>query len=228
MFERDDDIYASAPMRRLQDDQMRLLAPVLQRCSGTHALLVTAAASDAPPASPMLGCWATIHFDKGRYLGDLKAAADEPMPFVDDAFQLILMRHVLEVVATPAAILDEAVRALAPGGVLVITGVHPLSIWAPWFLWRGRPAIRRLHFPFGLNSALLRSGMEVERMVRVGRIWPGRPSTGTVPANMLGGGYVLVARKRRHTVTRLRLNRVGAPVSANGGLSPGTRRNAAL
>lgn len=228
MFERDDEIYASAPMRRLQDDQMRLLAPVLQRCSGTHALLLTASAADAPPASPMLGCWATLHFDKGRYLGDLKAAADEPLPFIDDAFQLILMRHVLEVAAMPAAILDEAVRTLAPGGVLVITGVHPVSVWAPWFFWRGRPDVRHLHFPLGLNSALLRSGMEVERVERVGRIWPGRPSTDTVPANVLGGGYVLIARKRRHTVTRLRLNRVGAPISATVGLSRGTRRSAAL
>ncbi|MEP7185483.1 MAG: methyltransferase domain-containing protein [Rhodanobacter sp.] len=227
MFERDDDIYASAPMRRLQEDQMRLLAPVLQRCSGTHALLLTACASDAPPASPMLGCWTTLCFDKGRYLGDLNAAVDEPMPFVDDAFQLILMRHVLEMVNTPAAILDEAVRTLAPGGVLVITGLHPISVWAPWFFWRGRPGVRRLVFPIGLNGALLRGGMEVERIDRVGRIWPG-PSTCAMPANVLGGGYVLIARKRHHTVTRLRLNRVGAPVSVNGSLSPGTRRSAAL
>lgn len=227
MFKRDDDIYASAPMRRLQDDQMRVLAPVLQRCSGTHALLLSASADEVPPASLMLGCWATLHFDKGRYLGDVKAAADEPMPFIDDAFQLILMRHVLEVVAKPVAILNEVFRTLAPGGVLVITGVHPVSAWAPWFCWCGRPGVRRLHFPLGLNGTLLRGGMDVERIERVGRIWPGRSSTGALPTRVFGGGYVLIARKRRYTVTRLRLNRVGAPVSVNSGLSPGTRRSAA-
>ncbi|MDQ6647798.1 MAG: class I SAM-dependent methyltransferase, partial [Pseudomonadota bacterium] len=198
MFERDNDIYASAPMRRLQNDQKRVLAPVLQRCSGTHALLLTTCAGDMPPAAPMLGCWATLCFDKGRYRGDLDAAADEPMPFVDDAFQLIVMRHVLEVVTSPAALLDEAVRTLAPGGVLAITGVHPISVWSPWFCWRGRPGVRRLLFPFGLNSALLRGGLEVERIDRVGQIWPGL-SRGMLPANLLGGGYVLIARKRPHT-----------------------------
>ncbi|MDQ6646768.1 MAG: methyltransferase type 11, partial [Pseudomonadota bacterium] len=61
---------------------------------------------------------------------------------------------------------------------------------------------------------------------RVGRIWPG-PSTSTLPGNLLGGGYVLIARKRPHSVTRLRLTRVGAPVAANGSLAAGTQRSAA-
>lgn len=229
MFEHDD-IYASAPLRRLQDEQMRALVPDLQRCHGTHALLLTATAacSDVPPASPMLGCWAVLRFSRDSYRGDLKAAANEPLPFIDDAFQLILMRHVLEVVATPLAVLDDAVRMLAPGGLLVITGVHPASTWSPWFRWRGRPWVRQLHFPLGLNGALLRAGMEVERITRVGRSWPGGLPTAAEPGGVLGGGYVLVARKRHYTVTRLRLNRVAVRVSANGRLSPETRRSAAL
>lgn len=225
MFEHDD-IYASAPLRRLQDEQMRALIPDVQRCHGTHALLLTATRSDVPPASPMLGCWAVLRFVGDSYRGDLMAAANEPLPFIDDAFQLILMRHVLEVVATPVDVLTDAVRMLEPGGVLVITGVHPFSIWSAWFCWRGRMGVRRLHFPFGLNGALLRAGMEVERITRVGRSWPGGRSTGAGLGCLLGGGYVLVARKRRQTVVRLRLNRVVARVPANGRLSPETRRSA--
>lgn len=228
MSDSDRDVYASAPMRRLRHEQIGVLTVDLQRCSGTHALQLCAAPGDVPPASPMLGCWTTLHYDRGSYTGDLKAAADEPLPFVDEAFKLILMRHVMEVVSTPAAVLEDAVRMLAPGGLLVIAGVHPMSAWSPWFWWRGRHAIRRLHFPLGLNRSLRAVGMEVERIARVGRSWPGWPSTATVSGNMLGGGYVLVARKRRHTITRLRLDRVGVPVSTNGRLAPETRRSAAL
>ena len=43
MHQRDNDIYASAPLRRLLDEQTRVLTPELQRCFGTHALLLGAA-----------------------------------------------------------------------------------------------------------------------------------------------------------------------------------------
>lgn len=227
MFERNDDIYASAPMCRLRQEQMRSLSPDVQRCSGTHALLLTAAADDVPPTSPLLGCWMTLRFDKDRYAGDVVAAAGEPLPFIDDAFQLVLMQHVLEVASAPAAVLNDVLRMLAPGGVLMIAGLHPLSAWSPWFWWHGRRTVQRLHFPLGLNGALLGAGMEVERLTRVGRSWPARPSTSAVPDNIFGGGYVLVARKRRHTTTRLRLSRVGAQVASHGRLSAETRRSAA-
>lgn len=227
MVERDDDIYASAPMCRLRQEQMRSLSPDVQRCSGTHALLLTAAAGDVPPSSPLLGCWMTLHFNKNRYTGDVIAAANEPLPFIDEAFQVVLIHHVLEVTSAPVAVLDDSLRMLAPGGVLVITGLHPISAWSPWFWWRGRRTVQRLHFPLGLNGTLLGAGMEVERMTRVGRSWPARSSTTGLPNNIFGGGYVLVARKQRQTTTRLRLSRIGTPLSSRGRLSAETRRSAA-
>jgi SAM-dependent methyltransferase len=227
MLERHDDIYASAPMCRLRQEQVRSLSADVQRCSGTHALLLTAAAGDVPPSSPLLGCWMTLHFNKGRYTGDLTAAASEPLPFIDDAFQLVMIQHVLEVASAPVAVLDDALRMLAPGGLLVITGLHPISAWSPWFWWRGRRTVQRLHFPLGLNGKLLGAGMDVERLARVGRSWPARPSTLGLPENIFGGGFVLVARKRRHTTTRLHLSRIGTPLSSRGPLSAETRRRAA-
>jgi SAM-dependent methyltransferase len=169
----------------------------------------------------------TLHFNKDRYTGDVIAAASEPLPFSDDAFQLVLIQHVLEVTSAPLAVLDDALRMLAPGGVMVITGLHPISAWSPWFWWRGRHTVQRLHFPLGLNGTLLDAGMEVERLTRVGRSWPARPSTVAVPDNIFGGGYVLVARKRRQTMTRLHLSRIGTPLSSRGPLSAETRRRAA-
>ena len=207
---------------------MRLLAPEVQRCSGTHGLLLTASPDDLPPASPMLGCWATLHLQGGTYVGDVKAAADEPLPFVDDAFQFVLMRHVLERVPMPTPMLDEAVRVLEPGGVLAVTGIHPLSVWLLWVFWRARGVVGHLKFPLGISAALLRAGMEIQSIKRVGRSWPRQTSAGSLPGNLLGGGYVLIARKRRHTVTRLRVSRVPVAVSSGGHLSPGTRRSAAL
>lgn len=228
MHQRENDIYASAPLRRLLDEQTRVLTPELQRCFGTHALLLGAYADDAPPALPMLGSWTTLHLGSGRYQGDLRAAADEALPFVDDAFDLVLLRHVLEVAPSASALLAEAGRVLAPGGVLALTGVHPVSGWAPWFCWRTRGKSRALQMPLRLGHLLQQDGLEVERVQRVGRLWPGLTQPHAAAANLLGGGYVLIARKRRRMVTPLRLKPVPVRVPPNSQLSPGARRSSAL
>jgi SAM-dependent methyltransferase len=227
MLQRDQDIYASAPLRRLLDDQMRVMAPDLQRCFGAHALLVGASVDDAPPARSMFSCWTRLGVAGGRYRGDLQAATDEPLPFVDDAFELVMLRHALEVVPASSALLAEAIRVLAPGGVLVLTGVHPLSGWAPWVYWRARGARPALQFPLQLSQTLQQAGFEIERVRRVGRLWPGvaaRPAA----ASGWGGGYVLIARKSRRAATPLRLKPLPIRVPSNSQLSPGTRRSSAL
>lgn len=228
MHQRDDDIYASAPLRRLLDEQTRALTPELQRCFGTHGLLLCASANDKPPALPMLGCWTSLRLDNDRYRGDLQAATNEPLPFVDDAFDLVVLRHVQEVTPSASALLNDAIRILAPGGVLVLTGVHPLSGWAPWFYWRTRGKSQTLQMPLRLGHDLRQAGLEIERVQRVGRLWPGRETTGSTPGSAFGGGYVLIARKRRRMAAPLRIKPMPVRVSSGGQLSPGTRRSSAL
>lgn len=227
MFERYDDIYASQPMYRLRQEQMRSLSVDVQRCSGTHALSLDAAAGDDPPKAPLLGCWTTLHLRGDRYIGDVVAAANEPLPFSDDAFQLVLIQHLLEVVSMPAAVLTDALRILAPGGMLAIAGLHPISLWSPWFCWKGRGTVKRMKFPYALNATLHNAGMELERVARVGRSWPSRAPIGALVDNIFGGGYVLIARKRRHTMNRLQLGRIATPLASHGRLSAEIRRSAA-
>lgn len=228
MHHRDDDIYASAPLRRLLDAQQRALMPELQRCYGTHALLLDAFADDVPPALPMLGCWTVLQLARGRYRGDLLAATDEPLPFVDDAFELVLLRHALEQAPMASALLDEAVRVLAPGGVLVLTGVHPVSGWSPWFHWRARGRRFALQMPWRLGYRLRGAGLEVEQVQRVGRMWPGLAVRTIAPVSPWGGGFVLIARKRRRMATPLRIRPAAVAVPASNRLSPGTRRSSAV
>lgn len=228
MHQRDNDIYVSAPLRRLREAQTRALVPELQRCFGAHALLLSAARNDTPPPLPMLGCWAHLCLDQGRYAGDLHAAADEPLPFVDDAFDLVLLSHALEVSPAASALLCDAVRVLAPGGVLALTGVHPLSGWTPWLRWKLQGRSLSLQLPLRLERLLRQAGLDIELTQRVGRGWPGQPTSGRASSNAFGGGYVLIARKHRRQGTPLRIKPVTVPVPAGRQLSPGTRRSAAM
>lgn len=229
MPQRDHDIYATAPVRRLLGEQTRAMTPALQRSVGDYALLIGAAADDAPlPALPMLGCWIKLQVRADGYHGDLRAQADESLPFIDDAFELVLLQHALEATPMPASLLDEAVRVVSPGGVLAITGIHPISTWGPWFRWRSRGQQMALKMPLQLSHVLQQAGFEIEQIQRVGCALPGSANAHALSTQLLGGGYVLIARKRRRAVTPLRLQPKPLPVVPSGRLSPSTRRSASL
>ncbi|RUL79697.1 methyltransferase domain-containing protein [Dyella choica] len=222
MPQRAHDIYASAPMRSLLADETMAYMPDVRRCAGSRALLLSAASDDKPPNPPYLGQWVTLRLAEGRFRGDVCASADEPLPFMGESFDLILLRHALEL--SPLS-LDEVVRVLAPGGMLVLTGISPLSGWTPWWLWRTRGSTTQARSPFQLAARLRRAEVQVERVQRVGQALPlSSAASGRVPG-WLGGGYVLVARKRgpASAPTRLRPKPVTAPVRA--GLAPGARRS---
>jgi SAM-dependent methyltransferase len=228
MYQHDNDIYVSAPLRRLRAAQARALMPELQRCFGTHALLLSAARDDAPPSLPLLGCWVRLCLEQDGYAGDLRAAAAEPLPFVDDAFELVLLSHVLEVSPVAPALLTDAVRVLAPGGVLALTGVHPLSGWTPWLRWQPHGRSLSLQMPSRWQRLLRQAGLDIELTRRVGRGWPGQAASGDVSSNVLGGGYVLIARKRRRQASLPRSKPVKVAIPRARQLSPGTRRSAAM
>ena len=169
-----------------------------------------------------------MQIEGDRYRGDLRAAGDESLPFIDDAFELVLLQHALEATTLPASLLGEAIRVLAPGGLLAITGVHPMSAWAPWIRWRLRNKSLALSMPLRLMNDLQREGFEIEQVRRVGCVLPGSSSTHAISAKVFGGGFVLIARKRRQAVTPLRIQPKPLAVPAGGRLSPSTRRSASL
>lgn len=225
MAQRDLDLYASKPMRGLLAAEAQALAPELQRCAGTYALQVSAIARDLPPASPMLDRWVHLHLDGSHCKGDLHTRLDEPLPFVDDAFGLVLLSHALEVAPDAQALLREAARVLAPGGMLALTGMHPASGWLPWLLWRGQRGVS-LESPLRIGHWLRGAELNVERVQRVGPMWP---SSAIVPhhGGPLGGGYLLIARKRRQAAAPIRLRPRAIAAAPVAGLAPGARRSAA-
>lgn len=193
-------------MRALQEAQSRVVLPELQRCAGSYGLLLATSGGDAPPALPLLACWVHLRVLGGQYGGDLVGATDEPLPFADDAFDVVWLRHALEVLPLSAPVLQEAIRVLAPGGMLVIAGLHPLGGWAPWFYWSTRGSMQHLHAPLWLGHTLRRAGMDIVGTRRVGHPWPMAGSGGGACSGLWGGGYVLMARKQRCLVTPLRLH----------------------
>ena len=216
-------IYASAPLRSLLAAEVAALQPQLQHCSGDYGLLI--ATSDLPaPALPMLACWAELQLVDDLYRGALRARQDESLPFLDESFGLVLLRHALERAVSPMNLLRDAVRVLTPGGLLAITGVHPLSAWAPWLRWHTKAQPISLPMPLLVGEWLRREHMQIDQIQRVGPVLPRAMDTAASTPSLMSGGFTLLAHKRTPAMTpqRLDLRAAGSPRAP--ALASGARR----
>lgn len=197
------------------------MVPLLQRETGRRALHIGVADDDAVPPLPGM-TWTRLWLARDGYHGDLRGHADEQLPFIDEAFDLVWLQHALEPAPQVTALMAEACRVLAPGGVLVVTAVHPLGGWAPWFYWRTRGQRQALQWPWRLRLHLQREGLEIENLSRLGAHRPGAKQAGD---SRWGGAYLLLARKRRRAAIPMKLRPLPTRAPVNTRLSPGTRRH---
>ncbi len=220
----DHPLLGRAPAHRLLAAEAGALSAALSGQSGAHGLYVAAAHMHAAWL-PRIGCWTHLRLAEGLLHGDVEARADEPLPFVDEGFRVVVLSHVLEWTPHAAGLLDEAARVLAPEGILAVTGFHPFSAWLPWLLCRRRPR-PMLTAPGWLRQRLARHDVQALRVRRFGACIPGARSTWGQGG--LGGGFVLVARKRRAFVTPIDLRTARKRRAPAGGLwVPGTHRECA-
>lgn len=166
-------------------------------------------------------------------------ALPHALPLASDSVDVLVLPHSLEFSSDPHALLREAERALVPEGHLVILGLSPWGSWAPWRLarassgempWCERPlALSRVRDWVKLlglqvtrvQGYFYRPPLRSERVMRMlewveraGRRWPS-----------LGGGYLLVARKRVVTLTPVRPRWRPRRALVPGLSQPGMRRN---
>ena len=77
------------------------------------------------------------------------------LPFPDDSLDLLVLPHTLEWSHDPHTALREAARVLVPEGRLVISGLHPFSLWGLQQQWarlqqRAGSSVP-LHWPEGVQ-----------------------------------------------------------------------------
>jgi SAM-dependent methyltransferase len=146
-------------------------------------------------------------------------AQPDAVPVQTDSIDVIVLPHLLEFSERPHDVLREVDRVLIPEGHVVILGFNPFSLWNLWrwaLGWKGRvPWCGRFISATRMKDWLALLGFEViethyyffrpplqqkgllgklrflERLGR--RYWP-----------ILGGAYVMVARKHVITLTPIR------------------------
>lgn len=173
-------------------------ALVLQACAASRALEVRTRHLHA----------VRLHAAGDRLAGDAVCTADA-LPWEDEAFRLIVVQHVADVLPSDA-LADELARVLAPGGVLLWFGLNPWSPWLAWLHWQARRGLPLPH-PSQADAArrrLLRRQLAPVSVDYLGACWPNRGGASMLHdlrlLTPLRGAYLLTASKQRAVLTPLR------------------------
>ena len=193
----------------LREELARLPQHAARRPAG-RALVLQPCASNGELAIDTRHLTAVrLHADHAQLRGDVFCGADA-LPWEDDAFQLILAQHVVDVLPDAGLLMDELVRVLAPGGMLLCCGLNPWSPWLVWIHWRTR---RGLPVPRATPAdvarmRLLKRGLTPARAEHLGSCWPQHGRTcAAARASLLDplrGAWCIAAEKRRAVLTPLR------------------------
>lgn len=133
--------------------------------------------------------------------------AEDAWPVLEHGADVVLLQHALDFSLSPHRLLREAARCVRPGGHLLITGVHPWSLWGLCHLSAGDALGQaRCIAPSRIADWLHLLGFALEKRrfgcyrppLRSPR-WQARPGCIESLATRLqlpgGGFYLLVARK---------------------------------
>ncbi len=167
------------------------------------------------------GC-VSLSLDAAGRLGGPMVARADCLPFADDSLPRVVLQHALDLRPAPRALLREAVRALAPGGHLVVFGFDALSPT----IWRCRISRRGMRRNVGVNLPLrlaqLGTQLGLSDIHRFGfSVGEAPPREGGWPRP----AYALVARKNVRNVIALR-RAAPAAGAAVGGMVPAANRRA--
>lgn len=152
------------------------------------------------------------------------------LPLANEAIDLVVLQHVLDMSENPQQTLREAARVLNAGGRLVITGFNPYSLWGLWRqlrLKRGVPW--RANF---LTQARLKDWL---RLLSFGDfdikpVYDYAPDKGRLRLwlkaliDPLGAGYVLSAVKQEARVHLLKTHWRKRMIKPSFGLAGATRQ----
>ncbi len=136
--------FSSAAGERTALLEQQLLAQMLRRCWGENLCYMTLMKYGLD-----LSGHSAIRHAVRLYSPDLESLAHqttddasvilelEDWPLSDASCYSILLQHTLDIAEHPQQVVREVARVLAPGGLLIVLGFNP------WSLWRGQQQLQK-------------------------------------------------------------------------------------
>lgn len=226
-------LFAIAATQALLARELAATAPILSGVYGNFGLIVQPQATE-PTALPehLLGACVVLAAQDTRHLHGSLRCSVQALPFVGESFKLVIAQHVLEQIEDAQACAAELARVLAPEGIALVFGFNPFGTWRPWISWQQRYRTNRLHLQSAraAQACLARAHVDTLQVRFPGMLWPRAETpienTRSSLLGRCGSSWMLIARKRRSTLTPLRLR--NAPERAiKPRLVPGAHRECA-
>lgn len=188
-------------MQRLLDDEARVINRRMAAIADGSVLSI--APIDAPSSllADSRRPVTRLHVAEEGLAGDARCPFDA-LPWSADSFQLVIARHVVDALPADSGIEAELVRVLAPGGVLMVSGLNPISPWRLWWSrsWRNGQRVPSPRHLAGMQRSFESLGLSALDQEFVGGSWPRSDDASRVDASGAGarwhGAWLLVASKQ--------------------------------
>ncbi|MCD9027702.1 class I SAM-dependent methyltransferase [Luteimonas sp. BDR2-5] len=189
------DWFASAAGRAVIDSEHAVVSEALAGHPGLPWLWLAPSAADAAVGGRGL----RLTRAGGLFDGPVRCAC--PLPLPSEAFGSVVLQHVVGAARGEHALLDEAVRVLAPGGYLWLLVLNPLTPYR----WRWRGQGLDAAEPLAWRRRMRQAGLAPDAVSRgVGPSWRETPSTTLQDGPGLRAAYVLRGQKRTLPLTPVR------------------------
>lgn len=207
-------LFAFPQMQHLLDAQARVVDRHARGMASGQILSIAPLPSQHRAPAGTRQPISRLHVVGEKLEGDQRCAADA-LPWPSASFQLVVARHVVDALPPDSGIEKELGRVLAPGGVLLMTGLNPLSPWRFWWSRRWRDGVRMpvICSPAHMLCKLEDHGLSLLDRQFVGGAWPRRAAVIDDidgPGSRWDGAWVLVTQKQSAAVRPIRL-RARAP-----------------
>ena len=142
---------------------------------------------------------AQLHLSSDRLAGDMNCSM-EALPLETDSVQMIIVRHLFDVLGPHVELESELMRVLAPGGVMFLFGFNPVSTWRFWWLHQ---ALHGIRMPRWNSLAGTRQRLESIDYVQshqhyLGDGWPSKAAADScMDGKRWHGAWSLIVRKQR-------------------------------
>lgn len=208
-------LFRTPELLALQREEQAIVSAHATRQPAGRGLLLRVDGDDGQPVPDLGGLAAVIaHVDGTRIGGDVVCRPDM-LPWEDDAFQLVAVLHAGDVLPDRREVLDELVRIVAPGGLLIWFG---FNAWSPWMIWlgwqtRGSGCVPHPQSADSMLRRLLRQRLTPVGTEYLGGCWPRahreeRYRRGASAAlARLYGAYGFIVRKQRAMLITLPVRR---------------------
>ncbi|HIG37239.1 MAG TPA: methyltransferase domain-containing protein [Oceanospirillaceae bacterium] len=212
----------------LTQEQLQL-AQIMPKAFGHYSVYLGLNACLSAQLESPIKC--AIALTSSPYQGCHALMDPHQLPLANDAIDLVIMQHVLDISDNPHGVLREASRIVQAGGRLVVTGFNPYGVWGLWRWLRLRGGV-----PWRANFLAQSRVKDWLTLLNFGD-FDSKPVYDCSPSKMriqtwlpwliqpLSAGYVLCAVKQETRVHLLKTHWARRSVKAKFGLAGATQQN---